>query len=1001
MRLSQTRIEQRQSPETKAKSSCLKAVLHALLYSITVISLLSIGTDSALSAPKGKKGKPAFPVVSLPANAQGERAIEALADKLPEVAAWYGSTTEQFSTMLREDHTARIDKGGHLFFVEDAPDQAGETETPSVSAATFPYDQTFKLHSLPSSKKVLYIDFDGHSTTGTAWNSSYGDPINSPAYDLDGNPSSFSNAELDRIQGIWELVAEDYAPFDVDVTTEDPGQDAIDRSSSSDDRYGTRVVITVDDFASCGCGGFAYVRVFDYVGSFYKPAFVFNKSLIGAAEAISHEAGHNFGLSHDGVTGGAAYYQGQGGGATGWAPIMGVGYYKQLVQWSKGEYADASNTQDDIQIIQNNGALLLADDHGNDQVSATALGSTTDGNTLTLRGNGLIGTRTDVDFFRFMSGVGDISINISPTQLSPNLDILAKLYNASGTLIASSNPVDSLPASINETALPAGEYFVMIDGVGKGDPQVTGYSDYASLGKYTISGSAPDAGGMQFPVAVANASIDPPLTAPLTANFIGSGSFDPDGSIAEYNWVFGDGSASSSISDPLHTYYAPGNYTSTLTVTDNDGLTNSTTVVITVENKAPIAVASSDQTSGAAPLTINFNSTGSYDPDEPYGTITAYSWDFGDGSSSTDENPSHSYSTGGTFNATVTVTDDLGDTGRSDTVTITVSSPPVVAQYVSSENYVAGTVTGSYTDTFADDGTVELIKERESGGKSRNRYSYLEHIWIIPVQSGNSVTLSINAWQSSSTDGDNFIFAYSTDGGTTYHDVLTIGNTTDNGVVTVVLPPETQGNVLIRVKDTNRSKGNRAMDTLFMDKLYITTESQTGSPPAAPTLLSADNVTSGQIGLSWMDNASDEYGFHIERSTNNGVLWDWIATVGKDIKTYSDTNVSPDSTFWYRISAYNGSGQSGYNGPINVTTPQSAIGLSANGYKQKRKKMVDLSWNGATSNNVDIYRNGTLIQTTSNLGIYTDNTGNGGGSYTYQVCESDASNCSNTVTVNF
>ena len=119
--------------------------------------------------------------------------------------------------------------------------------------------------------------------------------------------------------------------------------------------------------------------VFDYVGSYYKPAFVFNKSLVGAAEAISHEVGHNLGLSHDGVTGGAAYYQGQGSGATGWAPIMGVGYYKQLVQWSKGEYANSNNTQDDIQIIQNNGALLLADDHGNNQASATALASTTNG----------------------------------------------------------------------------------------------------------------------------------------------------------------------------------------------------------------------------------------------------------------------------------------------------------------------------------------------------------------------------------------------------------------------------------------------------------------------------------------------------------------------------------------------------------------------------------------------------------------------------------------------
>ncbi len=446
-------------------------------------------TSSALSEPKDK---PAFPVLSSRANVQGEWAIEVLADKLPAVAAWYGSTSAEFSTMLLGDDTARISTDGHLFFVDEFPEHADEDETSSDSEELFPYDQTFALHSLPGSKRVIYIDFNGHITSGTAWNLSYGDPIISPAYDLDGDPSSFSNAELGRIQHIWKRVADDYAPFDVDVTTEDPGQDAITRSSSSDDRYGTRIVMTVDDFAGCGCGGFAFVSVFDNVGSDYKPAFVFNKSLAGAAEAVSHEAGHNLGLFHDGVSGGATYYQGHGSGDTGWASIMGDGYYRQLVQWSKGEYTNANNTQDDIQIIQNNGIPILADDHGNDQESATALDSTTDdGNTVIISGDGIIERRTDVDFFRFMSGSGDISIDISGAQFGHNLDIFAELYDSSGMLIAKSDLVNSLSASFNGTSLPAGEYFIMVDGVGKGDPQATGYSDYASLGKYTISGSIP------------------------------------------------------------------------------------------------------------------------------------------------------------------------------------------------------------------------------------------------------------------------------------------------------------------------------------------------------------------------------------------------------------------------------------------------------------------------------------------------------------------------------
>ncbi|BDX07988.1 S8 family serine peptidase [Planctobacterium marinum] len=76
--------------------------------------------------------------------------------------------------------------------------------------------------------------------------------------------------------------------------------------------------------------------------------------------------------------------------------------------------------------------------------------------------------------------------------------------------------------------------------------------------------------------------------------------------------------------------------------------------------------------------------------------------------------------------------------------------------------------------------------------------------------------------------------------------------------------------------------------------------------------------------------------------------------------------------------------------------------MSAAGYKVKGKQVVDLSWTGATSNNVDVYRDGSMIATTSNDGAYTDNLNvKGGGSYTYQICEEASSTCTTTVTVTF
>ena len=982
------------------KHNYWKSVSRRLFFIFTSFALLAVIclTASAVYA------KPPFPTISLPEKSQGDNAIQALAGKLPEVAAWYGTTPQEFATMMIQDNTAWIDTEGRLFFVEIFPEPVVEGGASTLEVAAFPYDQTFKLHSRPGSKRVLLLDFDGHMTTGTAWNSSYGDPILSPAYDTDGDRTSFSNTEMDRIQNVWRSVAEDYAPFDVDVTTEDPGQDAITRSSNTDDRYGTRVVMTVDDFAGCGCGGFAYVGTFDYVGDYYKPAFVFNTSQVGVAEAVSHEAGHNLGLYHDGIINGASYYTGHGSGATGWAPIMGVGYYKQLVQWSQGEYASANNTRDDIQIIQNNGALLMADDHGNDQANSTVLGNTTDGATVTLNGTGLIERRTDIDFFNFISGNGNVSLTINPVPFSPNLDILAELYDANGSLVATSNPVDGLSAFINETALPAGEYFISVEGIGKGDPLGIGYTDYASLGQYSISGSVPDPGVLQSPVAVATAT--PPLSgpAPFTLYLFGNESYDPDGNIQSYEWSFGDGSDNSLNSDLAHTYYAPGNYTATLTVVDNDGLSDSDTVSITVENRAPVAMASADSTSGTASFTVNFDSIGSNDPDAPYGMITAFSWDFGDGISSNNANTSHTYNSAGIFIVTLTVTDDFGDTGT-DTITIDVSQPPAINQYPIRENYASGTVTGSYTNTLADDGVAESISELETGGRPSKRYSYLEHVWVIPVQSGNSVALFINAWQSDTVDNDNFIFAYSTDGGATYVDVLTINNVTDKGVVSVSLPPNTQGSVLIRVLDTDRSHGNRSLDTVFVDELYISTENYPGVPPSAPTGLNAVAVSSGQINLTWTDSTINEYGFRIERSIDYGLLWNTVAMVGEDIQTYSDTDVVFDTTYWYRVSAYNGSGQSGYDGPVNATTYPVSIVLSVNGYKEKGSRKVDLVWSNATTDYVDIYRNGTLIDTAPNSFPYTyiDNIGKGGGdSYTYHVCESSSiANCSETITVNF
>ncbi len=348
----------------------------------------------------------------------------------------------------------------------------------------------FLLHSNPGATKRIFLDLDGHTTTGTFWLN--GATIVTPAYDIDSNPSSFSATELANIRQIWERVSEDFLPFNVDVTTEDPGIEALRKVGSSDTEWGIRVVIGQNTAPAPGAGGVAYLNSFSWNTD--TPCFVFSGSLGGpksVAEATSHEVGHTLNLSHDGnATQG--YYPGHGSGATGWAPIMGVGYYQNLSQWSKGEYSGANQLQDDLAIITNatNGFGYRNDDFGSTVATASNLNFS---NSTTISTTGIIERNTDLDYFRFNLAVGGAAtINIDPAVYGPNLDIEAKLYNASGTLLLTDNPTNALNASFS-TTLTAGTYYISIDGVGMGNPLTTGYTDYGSLGFYSITGTVPSA----------------------------------------------------------------------------------------------------------------------------------------------------------------------------------------------------------------------------------------------------------------------------------------------------------------------------------------------------------------------------------------------------------------------------------------------------------------------------------------------------------------------------
>jgi hypothetical protein len=537
--------------------------------------------------------------VAMPVNFQGQTAVTFLADALPAVARQHALTPDKLKALLLSDMTLRVDNNKQLFFIDDSTDGLNQPEQPvaagevanetAANSLQLPIGLTpatvnaFKLHSKPKASKTIYLDFNGHTAINSFWSLSA--PLAAPAFDLDGNPNAFNTNELSNIISIWNRVAEDFIPFDVDVTTEEPPANALLRTSQADTAYGVRVVITKTGTIRCNCGGIAYVGVVAAVnGEAFQPAWVFQQSLANnekyIAEAAAHEAGHNLGLFHDGQQTGASvsyYYEGHGSGATSWAPLMGVGYYKSVTQWSNGQYPGANNQQDDLAVLAANGFNLRADDVGNTFAAANPI--------INAATTGVIEAADDIDMFKLDTLGGLLELNANPSAAGANLDIKLALFQEDGTMLAQTAPESALSASIS-TTVPAGTYFLAVSGAAHGaSGSDLGYPAYGNLGQYRITGNYATANIAAATNAVLAAS---PLTGPaaLTVNFSALQSIGQDG-ILEYRWAFGDGTYSSSPA-PVHTYTKAGTYTATLTLIDQSQTADTATVQIKVAPPPPV-----------------------------------------------------------------------------------------------------------------------------------------------------------------------------------------------------------------------------------------------------------------------------------------------------------------------------------------------------------------------------------------------------------------------------
>ncbi|WP_370248177.1 Ig domain-containing protein [Nocardioides sp.] len=361
------------------------------------------------------------------------------------------------------------------------------------------------LHSRPGAPVTVLLDLGGATVSGTAYNTWVGvDPLVATGYDRDGDPSTLDEREQDEVRRAWRYVADKLAPFEVDVTTEEPAPEAMRQSGPEDPTWGLRVLFSDRNelWSTCGpCSGVSYLGVAGPAAGLQELRDSYGLSWVFVPDAATAEdlgavatidVGHAAGLRDRGCVTpevSAPVYA----GTELWAPLMGNPYRAATATWSDGSYPGATPVgQDDLALLDV--ALGRRPDDLPDAPGPGTPAVTPDSSVL-----GDIGDADDVDVVTARLA-GPVTVTVAPVSPTSMLDVDLVVRDADTgavlgraappTVMAASWAAVGTGASVDVAAGPTSPREVVIEvrGDGNADPRPAGRTGpYSALGRYRVS----------------------------------------------------------------------------------------------------------------------------------------------------------------------------------------------------------------------------------------------------------------------------------------------------------------------------------------------------------------------------------------------------------------------------------------------------------------------------------------------------------------------------------